>query len=267
MKRKRIAIAYPRFGYGGSEARALWALQVLTRDYDVTLLTYGPVDLWRLNQYYGTALQMEDFSLIRVPLPPGLAGSKLNLLQISFFQRYCKRAAPRFDVMISACNPFDFGIPGIQCIADFSFLPEHRFDLNPVLPDAQDWRYRDSFFLRGYLKFCEFVSPSSPAGWGRGLVIANSKWSATVVREMFGIESRLLYPPVVGEFPDVPFEEREIGFVCLGRMAPEKRVEVAIEIVNRIRCSGHPEVHLHLVGRIDEFRVRKGASPALRQAQ
>jgi glycosyltransferase involved in cell wall biosynthesis len=69
---------------------------------------------------------------------------------------------------------------------------------------------------------------------------------------MFGIESRLLYPPVVGEFPEVRFEERETGFVCLGRMAPEKRVEVAIEIVNRVRCSGHPEVHLHLVGEIDD---------------
>jgi glycosyltransferase involved in cell wall biosynthesis len=69
---------------------------------------------------------------------------------------------------------------------------------------------------------------------------------------MFGIESRLLYPPVAGEFPEVPFEEREAGFVCLGRMVPEKRVEVAIEIVSKIRCSGHPEVHLHLVGGIGE---------------
>jgi glycosyltransferase involved in cell wall biosynthesis len=252
LKRKRIGIAYPQFGSGGSEARALWALQALSRDYDVSLITYGPVDLSRLNEYYGTTLQKGDFSLVRVRLPPGLVAGKLRLLQMRFFQRYCKRVAPQFDLMISACNPYDFGVPGIQCIADFSFFPEQRFNLDPVLRDARGWRYRDSLFLRGYLKFCEFVSPSNPDGWGRGLVIANSRWSARVVREMFGIESRLLYPPVVGEFPEVPFEERETGFVCLGRMVPEKRVEVAIEIVNRVRCSGHPEVHLHLVGEIDD---------------
>jgi glycosyltransferase involved in cell wall biosynthesis len=68
----------------------------------------------------------------------------------------------------------------------------------------------------------------------------------------------LLYPPVIGEFPEVPFEERETGFVCLGRMVPEKRVEVAIEIVNRVRCSGHPEVHLHLVGAIDHSAYGRG---------
>ena len=252
MKRKRIGIAYPRFGSGGSEARALWALQALGRDYDVSLITYGPVDLSRLNEYYGTTLQMGDFSLLRVHLPPGLVACKLNLLQMRFFQRYCKRVAPQFDLMISACNPCDFGMPGIQCIADFSFLPEQRFNLDPVLRDAKGWKYSDSPFSRAYLKLCEFVSPSNPAGWGRGLVIANSRWSARVVREMFGIESRLLFPPVVGEFPEVPFEERETGFVCLGRMVPEKRVEVAIEIVHRVRCSGHPEVHLHLVGEIDD---------------
>ncbi len=251
LKRKRIGIAYPRFGFGGSEARALWALQALCPDYDVSLITYGPVDLSRLNQYYGTTLQEGVFKLLRVPLPPGLVAGKLRLLQMRFLQRYCKRVAPQFDLMISACNPYDFGVPGIQCIADFSFLPEQRFNLDPVLRKAKDWRYRDSALLRGYLKLCEFVSPSNPAGWTRGLVIANSKWSASVLREMFGIESRLLYPPVVGEFPEVPFEERETGFVCLGRMVPEKRIEVAIEIVNRVRCSGHPEVHLHLVGEID----------------
>jgi glycosyltransferase involved in cell wall biosynthesis len=252
LKRKRIAIAYPQFGSGGSEARALWALQALRRDYDVSLITCRLVDLSRLNEYYGTTLRRGDFSLLRVLLPPGLAALKLSVLQRRLFQRYCRRVAPQFDLMISAYNPFDFGTPGIQCIADFSFLPEQRFNLDPVLRDAKDWRYRDSPLWRGYLELCEFVSPSNPEGWGRGLVVANSKWSARVVREMFGIESRLLYPPVISEFPEVPFEERETGFVCLGRMAPEKRVEVAIEIINRVRCSGHPEVHLHLVGAIDD---------------
>jgi len=252
LKRKRIAIAYPVFGSGGSEARALWALQALRQDFDPTLVTCGPLDLARLNEYYGTTLGSKDFRLLRVHLPPGLRRSKLSVLQRRFFERCCQRVAPQFDLNISAYNPLDFGIPAIQCVADFSFLPQLRFSVDPVLREARGFRFYDSPLWRGYLKLCEFVSPSNPEAWGSGLVIANSKWSARVIRDVFGIESHLLYPPVADEFPEVPFEERESGFVFLSRMAPEKRVEVAIDVIHRVRRSGHPEVHLHLVGEIDD---------------
>src|SRR5207253_3104803 len=100
-------------------------------------------------------------------------------------------------------------------------------------------------------------SSSGPENWKRGLVIANSRWSAKLMQERFGVESRLIYPPVLGDFPEVPFEQRESGFVCLGRVVPEKRVDLAIEILKRVRHARHPEVHLHIVGRIDDSRYGK----------
>jgi hypothetical protein len=51
-------------------ARALWALQALKREYDVTLVTSGPVDVRCVNACYGTGLNREDFTVLRVSSPP-----------------------------------------------------------------------------------------------------------------------------------------------------------------------------------------------------
>src|SRR5450759_3591255 len=124
MNRLKVAVVHPRLGAGGSEARALWALQALRTEFEMSLITCGPVDLERLNALYGTALAPQDFRHRRVPLPPGINGHRFTALQGHILQRYCQRAAAEFDAMISTYNPMSFGVPAIQCIADFSFVPE-----------------------------------------------------------------------------------------------------------------------------------------------
>jgi len=52
---------------------------------------------------------------------------------------------------------------------------------------------------------------------------------------------------VAGELPAVAWERREAGFVCLGRVAHEKRVENIIGILSGVRSLGH-NVHLHIIG-------------------
>lgn len=158
MNRKKVAVVHPRLGSGGSEARALWSLQALRSEYDVSLITCGSVDLRRLNAYYGTALAPEDFRLLRVPLPPGVTAHRFNALQGHILQRYCQRVAPQFDAMISSYNPVDFGAPAIQCIADFSFVPEWLLVLDPALQRKRAWWYRDSILRRSYLGLCNLIS-------------------------------------------------------------------------------------------------------------
>jgi glycosyltransferase involved in cell wall biosynthesis len=58
---------------------------------------------------------------------------------------------------------------------------------------------------------------------------------------------RVVHPPAAGAFPRVPWHEREDGFLCIGRVSPEKETERVIEIVGRVRAT-HPGVHLHIVG-------------------
>jgi glycosyltransferase involved in cell wall biosynthesis len=135
-------------------------------------------------------------------------------------------------------------------IADLSFVEEWRFSLHPGVRSWQAWWYGPSWLRRAYLRLCDWVSPVSNEGWKRNVTLSNSEWTAQRIRQKYGLESQVLYPPVEGNFPSVPFGERENGFVCLGRITPEKRVDAIINILSRVRERGH-NVHLHILGGFD----------------
>ena len=250
--RAKFAVLHPGMGLGGSEAPVMWTLEALKRDGEVTLITTGDIDLGRLNSYYGTRLAAEDFVFRRAPLPLGLrATAKFAGLKGSFFQRYVRRVAAEFDVPISCYGPMDFGRRGIQMIADFSFVEEWRFSLHPGVRSWKQWWYGSSPLRRAYLGLCGTISGARQDGWKRNLTLANSNWTANLLRQRFGVESQTLYPPVENDFPDVPFSERHEGFVCVGRISAEKRVDAMIRILARVRERGH-NIHLHILGGVDD---------------
>jgi len=251
MRRAKVAIVHPKLGFGGSEARALWLLEALKRDYDVCLITGGKVDLLRLNEYYGTRLSPQEFSIREVRMPLDLQRtSKFAGLRGAFFQRYLKRVSLEFDVMISAYNPCDFGVRGIQFIGDFSFVEEWRSTLHPSLQNYRRWWYGDSPLRNVYLAFCNLVSKPNPDTWKRNVTVANSDWSARLLRREFGIEARTVYPPVAEQVAAVPWEDRKNGFLCIGSVVPEKRMDAAIRILQKVRQHGQ-DVHLHILGGLD----------------
>jgi glycosyltransferase involved in cell wall biosynthesis len=234
-------------------------LQALRQEYDVSLITCGPVDLARLNVYYGTRLQPRDFTVhrVRLPLGIGVKGRRLAAVQGHVLQRYCQHIARQFDVMISAYNPCSFGVPAIQFVSDFAFVPEWRFSIHPTLQGRRRWWYADSPLRKTYLGLCNLISRSDPTLFQRDMVVANSAWSARLIREKFGIGARTLYPPVVGDFPSVLEGEKENGFVCLGRLVPEKRILELIGILQRVRETGGENVHLHILGTANDSRYER----------
>jgi glycosyltransferase involved in cell wall biosynthesis len=252
VSRLKTAIVYPRLGFGGSETKVLWTIEALKRDFDVALVTGGPVELDRLNRYYGTRLAPGDFRVLQAPMPPGLARSgKFAGLRGAYVSRFVGRVAPQFDLMISAYNICDFGVPGIQFIADFSFVPEWRLRLDPAAAGHRDWWYGDSPLRRAYLGLCNRIAGPGSDAWKQNLTVANSHWSAELLHRELGIESRVLYPPVAAEFPAVPWQEKENGFICIGRVVPEKRMDAVIRILEKVRQAGH-DVHLHILGGLDD---------------
>src|SRR5262249_36777239 len=83
------------------------------------------------------------------------------------------------------------------------------------------------------------------------LTLANSDWTGERIRECHGIEAVTLYPPVTGIFPDVPWEDRSDGFVCIGRISPEKELDRVIDILAAARAASR-EIALHIVGTPDD---------------
>jgi glycosyltransferase involved in cell wall biosynthesis len=115
----------------------------------------------------------------------------------------------------------------------------------------KQWWYGRSPLRQAYLRACRAINGARADGWQGNLSLANSDWSANLLREKFGAESRTLYPPVDTDFPQVEYADRHHGFVCLGRISAEKRVDANIEILARVRERGH-DVHLHILGGVDD---------------
>lgn len=248
----KIAIVHPRFVRGGgSEANPLWIAQALKEDYDVTLISMGEIDLSLLNKAYGTKLSKDQIKLIEITIPR-LLMNKFDALRNYPLVRYCKRNAGHFDLMISTYNVQDFGCKGIQFIADFSFNDKLRRRFDAELPGMKKIFYMKSPFRRLYLKLSEVLSGASRSGWMKNVTVVNSDWSGKILEEAYNIKSETIYPPVIGNFPDIPWEKKRNSFVCIGRIVPQKGIHKVIQILKKVRDAGE-DVQLSILGRPDDL--------------
>lgn len=243
----RVAVVHPQLvAGGGSEACAMWTLQALQDECRLTLVTMGRPDLGSMNRKYGTTVDENKIDGRFLRLPPGTR-KRFDALRGFRLARYCRRHARDFDAMISAYNVMDFGVPGIQVIADLSFDDGLRRELDFAGGVAESAFHRASVGRSLYLGLARALTGSRGDDWKRNLTVANSEWTRDLLRERFGVASNVVYPPVVGDFPAVPWSEREDGFVFIGRLVPEKGVHRVIEILGDVRKE--KPVHLHIVGR------------------
>jgi len=243
----RVAVVHPQLvAGGGSEACAMWTLQALQDESRLTLVTMGRPDLVSMNRKYGTTVDENKIDGRFLRLPPGTR-KRFDALRGFGLARYCRRHARDFDVMISAYNVMDFGVAGIQRIADFSFDDALRRELHAESGVADGAFYKASLGRSLYLGLARALAGNRGDGWRRNLTVANSEWTRDLLRERFGVASDVVYPPVAGSFPAVPWNEREDGFVVIGRLVPEKGVRRVIEILGDVRKE--KPVHLHIVGR------------------
>jgi glycosyltransferase involved in cell wall biosynthesis len=254
--RQKIAVVHPHLcAGGGSEAMPLWIMETLKRIYDITLITMGDIDLDEMNHAYGTNLKGKECNIISIPIP-FLLKKRFAVLRGYRLARHCAKHAAEYDIMISTYNVMDFGLKGVQFIADFSFIDELRRKYDFPEHGSQNILYRQSFARSLYLKIGRLLAGISKDGWKQNITIANSDWSGRVMHDVCGTECKTLYPPVLGEFPSIFWDKRETGFVVLARLSPEKRIEKIIEIVEKVRQRGF-DVHLHILGRGDKSEYMK----------
>jgi glycosyltransferase involved in cell wall biosynthesis len=248
-RRLKVVIGHPKLGYGGSEARVMWLIEALKRDFDVTVMTTGGWDLAALNSYYGTRVGEDEVKVRIAPVPWLVRSLSAAALRGACFQRFARQIAGEYDLRISAYNLTDWGLPAVHFIADFSWHRELRDRLDPPSPG---FIYRDTILRRAYLGIAAaYARPSDRDVLRDDLVIANSRWSANLVKKFCGVDcAAVVYPSVWTEFPDVPWEEKEQAFVMIGRIAPEKQVERAIAILEAVRQRGHA-IRFHLCGQIE----------------
>lgn len=261
MKRTTVLVAHPWMGRGGSEATAMWTLAALREDYDVTFVTSAPLrdaDWSALNAAYGTSVDPGDLRVVRAPALPTVNGPRrLPHLQIRWFERFCHRLAPGFDLCLSAYNPIYFGKPAIQLVGDFSFSEEMRRRLQ--YRETEPLHHRATPLRTAYLALGSAIEVAKPPlrEWG-DLVLANSQWAAAQLEEHFQIvRPGVLHPPV--PLPSAPAggDRDPFAFVALGRVVPEKEIERMITILARVRAQGFP-VTFTLVGDLGDSDYSRG---------
>ena len=247
--KRTVAVFHPRVGFGGSEAVAMWALEALKREFDVSIVTTNAVDLAALNSFYGTAVREGEVKVRLLPIPRMLSGIRSGAaIRGALFQSAIRQVACEYDVLISAYNLSDFGVPAIHLL-DLSWDEELRT------------RFAES--PRGFEGLFHRVAPvraiylwlgrrmSNPSGRdlfsGEDVLLAYSGWIASVIERKHGLRCGVLYPPVPGGFADAPFESRNDDFACIGRISEEKRLERVFEILGKVRARGY-QVRLRMIG-------------------
>jgi len=239
--RPRVLMVQPSINPpGGGNAVACWMLEALRTDYALSLLTRLAPDLDRANRVFGTSLTKDDVTVV---MAPPSSGAHLALLRDHRLLIRARRRASSYDVVITAHNESDLGPRGIQYVHFPKLLAER--------PDAGLRWFQGPRAVATYQTLCAIVTGFRSARMRRNITLVNSDWTGRLVRARHGIEPITLSPPAVGPFPDVPWRERRQAFVCVGRIAPEKRLESVIEIVARVRRD-HPDVTLHIAGNADD---------------
>jgi len=224
-------------------------LQALRDEYDLSVITWVPVDFAEMNRYYGTDLRETDLEMLScprtmralvdmVPLP-------LHHLKRAFIAREVSRLGVDFDMIVTANNEMDLGHPAIQYVHfPARFLPRPKVDLR--------WYHRFPGTVGGYHGLVDSLSFATIAGIRRNLTLTNSAWTAAIYRQTYGsdCEVRVLPPPVLGRRSPFAWEERTDDCVCIGRISPEKRVDRIVAMMSAIRSRGWSGT-LHLVGHPD----------------
>lgn len=244
-KNKKIAIFFPYFSLGGGEVVAAWMIEALKEDYNITLFTCDAIEADMLNKMYGTNLSPKDFTVINPPLSSLLRKIPiLGLVKYHILVRYYKLLNKKFDVLIGAWNIIDFGERGIQYIdsIEYNF---NKYNLKPFhLPKI----YQYIPFLRNaYKNFYCFISGYKEESMKKNLTLVISLWTKDIIQDTIGINSKVVYPPVEGKFPEIGWDEKEDGFICLGRISPEKEIEKVIGILSEAR-KNNSNIHLHIIG-------------------
>ncbi len=226
---KKIAIYYPYFTGGGAEAVALWILQALKDKYNLTLFTIGNVDFDKLNSLYGTSLSNQDVK-VKTFIPLFLTNicyflmannNEIRMIFLHLLIRFFKQNCENYDLVLSAYNAIDLGKNGIQYIHWIKVV-------------------EGTFFHRKISNFSEIQL-------AKNISLTNSCCVATAAKEVYGVDSKVVFPPVVMETSNIPWTEKEDAFICSGRLVKAKEPHKVIQILKLVREQGF-DIKLHITG-------------------
>ncbi|AFZ01030.1 glycosyltransferase [Calothrix sp. PCC 6303] len=228
---KKIAVFYPYFMGGGAETVALWMLQALVDKYDLTLFTLANINFEKLDSMYGTSLSNRNIKIFKL-VPDAISNichfliannQQLRMMFIHLVLRMLKQKANSYDLVISGYNAADLG----------DKIGIHYIHWTQVLEEG--------------LPIHQKISNFSQKNLLQNVSVANSRWIANRTKEIYGVDAKVVYPPVVMEPQNIPWHQKENTFICSGRIVKAKEPHRVIKILKLVREQGF-DIKLHLTG-------------------
>jgi len=220
---------------GGGNGVAAWMLQALADRHEVTVVTCTAWDPKAIDAFFGTSLAPLRIEHRRVAAwwRPVLdtAPIPLQLLRSALLQRHARRLEGSADLVVSANNEWPLDGTGVHYV--------HYPSRARPRPDADMRWYHRRGPLALYYAVSDRLADFDAADVRRQVLLANSTWTADVIRRVHGADARTVYPPVAGAFVERPWSAREDVVLSIGRFSPEKRFERVIAIVETLRKRGH----------------------------
>lgn len=254
----RVGILHPDLTtLGGGEVVSINILKALERTHVVDLVTGTPnVGLDSLAEFAGVETPEVTVNTASqlVELLHEARGNRFGLFEAAVFNRMVRSLREEYDVLFSTTNELTIPGPAVQ------YVHYPQFDRSNVPGEA----HTESLTYEFYKRLCRQVAGWNPQTIADSTLLANSKWTASVTEDIYGVRPLVVHPPIdVDEFSPIPWAEREPGFVSVGRLEPHKNVLKMIEIVDGLRSRGH-DTHLHVVGahNDDEYGDRVVAAVA-----
>lgn len=249
-----IAVLHPTFQTGGAESVCFNIIDRLQESHQVDLFTLEQPNVEMLNEQFRTSVdrsQMEIFTpnyLYRTFAVCNAVGNRIaggffnsNIpLQLALISRRFTRSVDQYDLRISTYGELALQTPSIQYV--------HHPLLNRLRAGGE---FGIEVGMYGYYnELMTRLAGSSPQAVKESSLLTNSEWTADQIEQIYSTRPTVVSPPVDASGFDasrVPWREREDGILTIGRVAPDKQTERAINVVKKVRGQGH-DVHLHLVG-------------------
>jgi len=266
--KRNIIIVCPNLNrLGGGTSVCTWTIEALKNSYQIILITFSKVDINKLNKFTGANLKSNEFLIVRIPLPWVFRRIKgLDLIKKHIFYRLLRQRINSLNfpktLLISIGDEVDinFGSTVIQYVC----WPA----LNKKFYKFQDsqigkW-YRSKIFRNFYLGICKWISKFSEEKMKQNVTITNSEWTKKQIYKAYKINSLVTYSPIKFDVSQIPWKEKENGFLCIGTITPEKEIEKIISILGKVRPKNN--IHLHIIGRIqDTSYYRNKISPLIKR--
>jgi glycosyltransferase involved in cell wall biosynthesis len=215
----RIGIFHPPLDlYGGAEVVAVATANALANsDFDVTLYVNRMIDQKRIKEMVGEALS-SSIKLVINPIflqPRGLLHFYENATRTFAFNSKC-------DILFDTYSNCIFPWTNIAYI-HFPYI--NNFEFSENFPYLKNPRFRQALTLP-YAAYAKEVER-----YQGKLLLTNSHFTARVIKESLGANSKVLYPPVSDVFfNNGDISSRENLVVTVARFGQGKGVELVPNI-------------------------------------